>query len=102
MNEPSRIESALRAEADKQLIRDISAAVEPFLAIAREGCSDLYSFEATRAGEKLNGYGMVNAMKGYIFEQLKERRRQNHIDAFMEKVNTLSAEVEELKNSIPQ
>jgi len=45
---------------------------------------------------------VVNALKDHVFNNLYERRRQKAIDAFMDKVNSLSTEIEDLRNSIPQ
>ena len=100
--EPSRIETTLRAEADKELKKEIDDAIEPLMKISREGGSSLYGIEMHWDNQKVNGYGVVNALKDHVFNNLCERRRQKAIDAFMDKVNSLSTEIEDLRNSIPQ
>lgn len=100
--EPSRIESSLRAESDKQLEKEIDDAIEPFMKIAREGSSSLYGIEMHWDNGKVNGYGAVNALKAHVFNNLRDSRRQKAVDGFMDKVKSLSTEIEELRNSIPQ
>ena len=100
--EPSRIETTLRAEADKELKKEIDDAIEPFLTISREGSSSLYGIEMSWGDSKINGYGAVNALKDHVFNNLCDSRRQRTVDAFMDKVKSLSTEIEELRNSINQ
>lgn len=100
MNEPSQIEAKLHAEADKKLRAELETAAEPFFQIAREGCSSLYGIEMTHNGSKANGYQVMIALKEHIFKQLCESRRKRAVDQFMEQVESLAQDVEELKNAV--
>lgn len=47
-----------------------------------------------------NGYGVMITLKEHIFKQLCESRRKRAVEQFMEQVESLAQDVEELKNAV--
>ncbi len=104
MKTPDTITERLHNKADKKLKDEIEAIISAVHCAITYGEHSLYSYQLRELDSDalVNGFGMLDRMKAMAFEGMKDRRRNEAVSEFMARVETLSVEIEELKNSIPQ
>ena len=88
----------LYEQSDAKLKAEIDNAADHLTAFFRNGCVNQIQI----GSEMVNFYTIMERVREKAIELHQARRRQQAIDDFLSKVESLSTEIEELKNSIPQ
>ncbi len=111
MSTPTGIEKRLHERADAELRKRVDALfADHKIAIHRLVAGNNYplssdsSFEVWIASKKervdLNSEKILLGVRDAVFDQLKTPNRENTVKAFMEKVDTLGDQLDDLRNEI--
>jgi len=96
------ITERLIVKADEELKRRIDEAGEPLYKAICDGCGHDISVQSGDRKVRVNYIDAWRGLKELAFELRKVRNQQDKLDEFMSKVEQLSNDVEELRQSIPQ
>lgn len=97
------ITERINNQSDEALKREIERMVKPLKSLCDAGCQpNDFEFNQGEQAFKINVWTAFEALKQKAFDKNFERRRRDAISEFMAKVESLSTDIEELRNSIPQ
>lgn len=86
----------LIAKADKELEKRIEKAAKPFDSECRDGCA----WQVTFRTNEVSWYEALSTIGKTLFERRRDKNRQDALDSFMERVNGIQHDIDELRNEL--
>ena len=103
-NTAETITQRIFKKADDDLKREVGDAFNPIISQINASLNNIYNLKVEVGGKdiEINGWAAIESIKKSIISGRTEKVRQDAISEFLSKVESLSSEIDELRNSIPQ
>jgi hypothetical protein len=92
------LESRIRQKAQIELNREIDAAASRLEEILHRGRPMMLPDLFIKGDEKATAYGALQSIKKQIYEDRIAKREDDALELFINKVDELQAQIDELKN----